>query len=91
MMVLQSPGDQDTFQAVETVSTEMLSEVTRRLAEEFKPEQVWLFGSYAWGTAITGVCPRRFSSSAIAIKGLMSPDVPMLERMMRTIRSRNVG
>jgi predicted nucleotidyltransferase len=49
MMVLQSAGDQDTFQAVETVSTEMLSEVTRRLAEEFKPEQVWLFGSYAWG------------------------------------------
>jgi len=26
-----------------------LNEVTRRLAAEFQPEQVWVFGSYAWG------------------------------------------
>ncbi len=35
--------------SVKTVSQELLHEVTRRLAVEFKPEQVWLFGSYAWG------------------------------------------
>jgi hypothetical protein len=35
------------------------------------------------GSAITGTCPRRFSSSAIAISGLMSPNVPMFDRTMR--------
>jgi predicted nucleotidyltransferase len=34
---------------VETVSADLLNEVTRRLVAEFKPEQVWLFGSHAWG------------------------------------------
>jgi predicted nucleotidyltransferase len=32
-----------------TVGQDLLDEVTRRLAAEFQPEQVWLFGSYAWG------------------------------------------
>jgi uncharacterized protein len=27
----------------------IIEEATRRLVEEFQPEQVWLFGSYAWG------------------------------------------
>jgi predicted nucleotidyltransferase len=27
----------------------VIAEATRRLVEEFHPEQVWLFGSYAWG------------------------------------------
>ncbi len=31
------------------ISQDLLNEVTRRLAEEFRPEQVWLFGSHAWG------------------------------------------
>ena len=26
-----------------------IAEATRRLVAEFQPEQVWLFGSYAWG------------------------------------------
>jgi predicted nucleotidyltransferase len=34
---------------VKTVSQDLLDEVTRRLAAEFKLEQVWLFGSHAWG------------------------------------------
>ena len=34
---------------MKTVSQDLLNEVTRRLAAEFKLEQVWLFGSYAWG------------------------------------------
>jgi predicted nucleotidyltransferase len=33
---------------VKAVSQNLLDEVTRRLAVEFKPEQVWLFGSHAW-------------------------------------------
>ena len=28
----------------------MLDEATRRLVAEFQPQQVWLFGSHAWGT-----------------------------------------
>ena len=32
-----------------TLSQELLNEVTHRLAAEFQPEQVWIFGSHAWG------------------------------------------
>jgi predicted nucleotidyltransferase len=35
---------------MKTISSELLAEITRRLAEEFQPEQVILFGSHAWGT-----------------------------------------
>jgi len=32
-----------------TISQELLGEATRRLADEFHPEEIWLFGSHAWG------------------------------------------
>ena len=32
-----------------TVNDDLLQEVTRRLVEQFRPEQVILFGSYVWG------------------------------------------
>jgi uncharacterized protein len=32
-----------------TVTNNLLGEVTRRLVAQFQPEQVILFGSYAWG------------------------------------------
>ena len=34
---------------MKSISPELINEVTRRLAAEFQPEQVWLFGSHAWG------------------------------------------
>lgn len=34
---------------MKTISQDLLNEVTGRLAAEFQPEQVWLFGSHAWG------------------------------------------
>lgn len=34
---------------VQAIDKKLLNEVTRRLAAEFHPEQVWLFGSHAWG------------------------------------------
>ena len=34
---------------MKNVSQHLLDEATRRLVAEFQPEQVWLFGSYAWG------------------------------------------
>ena len=43
---LPSPG---YIAFVKAVSQDLLDEVTRRLAAEFKPDQVWLFGSHAWG------------------------------------------
>jgi uncharacterized protein len=35
---------------MQTVSEELLNEMTRRLVVELQPEQVILFGSRAWGT-----------------------------------------
>ena len=32
------------------VSNDLLDEMTQKLVTEFRPEQVILFGSYAWGT-----------------------------------------
>jgi predicted nucleotidyltransferase len=32
------------------INDDLLQEVTRRLVEQFQPEQVILFGSHAWGT-----------------------------------------
>lgn len=33
-----------------TLSPDLLQTATQRLVAEFQPEQVWLFGSHAWGT-----------------------------------------
>jgi predicted nucleotidyltransferase len=32
-----------------TLNLNLLETVTRRLVAEFNPEQVWLYGSHAWG------------------------------------------
>lgn len=34
---------------MKTIPKELLQEITQRLVDEFKPEQVILFGSHAWG------------------------------------------
>lgn len=34
---------------MKSVTDDLLQEMTRRLVEQFQPEQVILFGSYAWG------------------------------------------
>lgn len=36
-----------------TINAEMITEVTRRLVAELNPEEIILFGSYAWGTPKT--------------------------------------
>ena len=36
-------------EAVKTLDSDLLNTVTQRLVEEFRPEQIWLFGSHAWG------------------------------------------
>lgn len=35
---------------MKTLSEELLQTATQRLVAEFQPEQIWLFGSHAWGT-----------------------------------------
>lgn len=39
---------------MQTVSQELLEEVVRRLVDQFQPEELILFGSYAWGTPTEG-------------------------------------
>jgi predicted nucleotidyltransferase len=34
---------------MKTLSEDLLGEVTNRLAAEFQPDEIWLFGSHAWG------------------------------------------
>jgi uncharacterized protein len=34
---------------VKTLDKNLLETVTQRLVAEFQPEQVWLYGSHAWG------------------------------------------
>ena len=36
---------------MKTLDKNLLETVTRRLVAEFQPEQVWLYGSHAWGDA----------------------------------------
>ena len=35
---------------MKTLTTHLLEEITRRLVDELRPEQIILFGSHAWGT-----------------------------------------
>ena len=35
---------------MKTIPSGLLEEITRRLVAEFRPEQIILFGSHAWGT-----------------------------------------
>lgn len=37
-----------------TINDDLLREVTRRLVEQFQPEQVILFGSHVWGKPTAG-------------------------------------
>lgn len=37
-------------ETVKTLDEKLLQTVTQRLVAEFQPEQVWLYGSHAWGT-----------------------------------------
>ncbi len=35
---------------MKTLDADLLQTATQRLVAEFQPEQIWLFGSHAWGT-----------------------------------------
>ena len=35
---------------LKTLDDRLIQTATQKLVEEFQPEQIWLFGSHAWGT-----------------------------------------
>ena len=35
---------------MKTLDANLLQTATQKLVDEFQPEQIWLFGSHAWGT-----------------------------------------
>jgi predicted nucleotidyltransferase len=39
-----------SLKAVKTIQPGLLEKAVERLKSEFQPEQIWLFGSHAWGT-----------------------------------------
>lgn len=39
---------------MKTLQPDLIETVTQRLVAEFQPEQIWLFGSHAWGTPHEG-------------------------------------
>lgn len=38
------------YERVNVLNPEILETIKQRLVAEFQPEQIWLFGSHAWGT-----------------------------------------
>ena len=45
----QIRADDTTLHSVKTIQPGLLEEAVERLKSEFQPEQIWLFGSHAWG------------------------------------------
>ncbi len=43
-------GQGASFSGVQSIQPGLLEEAVERLKSEFQPEQIWLFGSHAWGT-----------------------------------------
>jgi predicted nucleotidyltransferase len=46
----QIRGDDVNLGAVKTIQPDLLNETVERLKTEFQPEEIYLFGSHAWGT-----------------------------------------
>jgi len=90
---------------MKTISQELLQEVTRRLVAEFKPEQVILFGSHAWGTpnedsdvdllVITGESQEKPAQRATrayrSLRGLMIPTDILVKTRAEIDRYRHVN
>jgi uncharacterized protein len=62
-----------------TINAEMITEVTRRLVAELNPEEIILFGSYAWGT------PNKYSDLDICI--IVNDDILEFDRIEWGVRA----
>lgn len=65
---------------METLGAVELREITRKLVEEFDPEQIILFGSHAWGT------PHKDSDVDLLVIVSQS-DAPLAQRAKRAYRA----
>jgi len=61
---------------MEKISSQLLREITRRLVDEFQPEEILVFGSYAWGKPDT-------DSDLDLLVIVSHSDLPPAQRAMR--------
>ena len=47
--VLTLPDERGYTSTMKVLTQDLLDEIIRRLATELQPEEIWLFGSHAWG------------------------------------------
>ncbi len=63
------------------ITNEAIAEVTRRIVAELDPEEIILFGSYAWGT------PHKYSDIDLCV--IMADGVPDFNRIEWGVRALN--
>ena len=61
------------------VTEELLQRITQRIVEQFQPEAVILFGSYAWG--------RPHQHSDVDLLVIMDSDEPQVKREVRVLQA----
>ncbi len=68
------------------VSHDLLEEVTERLVAEFHPEQIWMFGSHAWGvpTADSDLDP------IVIVPESNEPPAQRMRRALRCLRGLDI-
>jgi len=71
-----------SFPAMRTVQPDVLEEAIQRLAREFQPEGIWLFGSHAWGAPDEGSDVDLF----IVVSESNEPPVQRMRRAHRCLR-----
>lgn len=63
------------------ITEQVIQEVTRRIAEELNPEEIILFGSYAWGT------PHKYSDIDLCV--IVPDGIPEFNRIEWGVRALN--
>ncbi|MBI2840586.1 MAG: nucleotidyltransferase domain-containing protein [Acidobacteria bacterium] len=72
---------------MEALSQDLLDEVARRLATEFAPEQIWLFGSHVWGEPDEG----SDLDLLVVVRDSEEPPVRRAQRAHRCLRGLGVA
>jgi predicted nucleotidyltransferase len=70
-----------------SLGQDLLSGVTSRLAAEFQPEQMWLFGSHAWGEPDEG----SDIDLLVVVRDSDEPPVRRAQRAHRCLSGLNVA